>query len=114
MNRLMPFGFFGEARPRATTSNRNVKPRTEVRVAVKATGLIEASLAVSGPPDRSFRRIDAALVFAITEAGIAEIRSVEGRGGASTENFMQRNILALEYLRLLENSELRLASRTNG
>jgi hypothetical protein len=109
MNRLMPLDFLvkldrGQL-PVTVTSNRELRCVSRL----KATGLIEASLAVSGAPDRSSRRIDAALVFAITEAGIAEIRSVKGREERVPENFMQRNILALEYLRLLENSELPLS-----
>lgn len=76
---------------------------------LKATGLIEASLAISGPADRSFRRIDAALVFAITESGMEEIRSVKVQEERAPKNFMQRNNLALEYLRLLENSDLPLS-----
>jgi len=73
---------------------------------LKATGLIDATFAVSGPQDRSFRKIDAALVFAITEAGRDEIAPLIAGDKESPANHMERNMLAVEYLRLLENSTL--------
>jgi hypothetical protein len=68
--------------------------------------MIETSLALSGSKERYDRKIDAALIVAITPAGMEEIRVMTGTQPAAPANLMEKNNLALEYLRMLDNSNL--------
>lgn len=73
---------------------------------LKATGLIEATLALSGAPDKAFQRIEAALVQSITDAGKAEITAATGHATHGGLPLAGGNTLALEYLRLIEYCSL--------
>jgi hypothetical protein len=80
--------------PTAVTCPRQLRHVT----LLKATGLIEATLAISHAQQRS---TTAAFVRGITSDGIQEIIDATGRSPACF-NWHERNNLALEFLRFLE------------
>ncbi|SEK16539.1 hypothetical protein SAMN05444746_12711 [Variovorax sp. OK212] len=68
---------------------------------LKATGLIEATLALSHARQRCTR---AALVHALTEEGVQDIAEVRGRLPPRTVG-QERHSLALAFLRFLEHAD---------
>ncbi|MEZ2299980.1 hypothetical protein [Variovorax sp. RCC_210] len=75
-------------------------------VKLQATGLIDATLMPSLTSARTFRRMDAALVHAVTESGRAEVDAAVGSRLRSKSERLNRNSLALQYLRLFEHTDL--------
>jgi hypothetical protein len=75
-------------------------------VMLKATGLIDATLMPSLSLTRTFHRIDAALVHAVTESGRAEVDAAVGSRLRSKRERLNRNSSALQYLRLFEHADL--------
>jgi hypothetical protein len=75
-------------------------------VMLKATGLIDATLMPSLSPTRTFHRIDAALVHALTASGTAEVDAAVGSRLRSKSERLNSNSSALQYLRLFEHTDL--------
>lgn len=75
-------------------------------VMLKATGLIDATLMPSLSATRTFHRIDAALVHAVTESGRAEVDAAVGHRLRPMGERLNRNSSVLQYLRLFEHADL--------
>ena len=76
---------FSKARPWPAAGYRHAQGRFEARLGLKSDRMIETSLALSGSKERYDRKIDAALIVALTPAGMEEIRVMTGTQPAASK-----------------------------